>query len=278
MASAASLSRLEKAILSLFAPGLNMASYVPRAHAFIAALLPTDLSGYGALDDASGALDARFDHHPIGLGASLEAYGMHMHKYAPFRFDPSVNAGRPYSARDFFTRAQFHDLDIYQEVHRPLGFEDHCFVHVPTEAGTTLFFGLFREGLFHAEDKELLALAQPHLANARRLAMAQSAVHDPAALDPAVFTGFGFSRRESEVLHGVVQGKSNAEIARDLRLRVDTVSAYLRNIFVKMAVTNRVSAALRALALIRSLPSGNGVVAFQVTTARMLQDRRNTPF
>lgn len=278
MVSAASFARLNHAVQALFAPGLCMANYVPRAHAFIAVLLPTDLSGYGSLDDASGALDAQFDHHPAHLQTSLEAYGLHMHKYAPFRFDPSVNEGKPYSARDFYTKAAFHDLDIYQEVHRPLGYEDHCFVHVPTERGTTLFFGLFREGLFRAKDKEMLALAQPHLANARRLAMAQSAAHDPAALDPGIFTGFGFSPRESEVLHGVVQGKSNAEIARDLGLRIDTVSAYLRNIFVKMGVTNRVTAVLRALALVRSLPGGAGVTAFQVATARMPSPRPTAPF
>jgi DNA-binding CsgD family transcriptional regulator len=268
MASAVSLARLNFAVIELFAPGLNMGNYVARAHAFIAALLPTDLSGYGALDNASGQLDARFDHHPVGLQSSLQAYGMYMHKYEPFRFDPSVNGGKPYSARDFFTRAEFHDLDIYQEVHRPLGYEDHCFVHVPTEPGTTLFFGLFREGLFRAADKELLELGRPHLANARRLAMAQSLPLDPE-LAPSSFTAFGFSPRESEVLYEVVNGKSNAEIAYDFRLRVDTVSAYIRAIYIKMGVSNRVAAVVRALALVRSLASGSEVTAFQVKTARI---------
>ena len=222
MASAASLARLNLATIELFAPGLNMENYVHRAHAFIATLLPIDLSGYGALDNTTGQLDARFDHHPVGLQTSLEAYGRHMHKYEPFRFDPSVNGGKPYSARDFFTKAAFHDLDIFQEVHRPLGYEDHCFVHVPTEPGTTLFFGLFREGLFRASDKELLALGQPHLANARRLALAQSVVLDPA-LDPGAFTLFGYSPRQSEILYWLLQGKTNAEIADTLHLRIDTV-------------------------------------------------------
>lgn len=265
MVSAASLARLNKATLSLFAPGLNVTTYVPRAHAFIAALVPTDLSGYGALDDATGALDARFDHHPVGLQSSLEAYGTHMHKYEPFRFDPAVNGGRPYCARDFFSRAKFHDLDIYQEVHRPLGYEDHCFVHVPTKTGTTLFFGLFREGLFRAADKELLELAQPHLANARRLAIAQSEALCPPQ-DPSAFSMLGFSSRESQVLFLIVQGKTNACIADELRLRIDTVSAYIRTIYIKMGVDNRVSAVLRALALVQSSPHGH---AFQVTTARM---------
>jgi len=267
MATAASLDRLNLATVELFAPGLSMGNYVSRAHAFIAALLPTDLSGYGALDDATGQLDARFDHHPVGLQSSLQAYGMYMHKYEPFCFDPSVNGGKPYCARDFFTRAEFHDLDIYQEVHRPLGYEDHCFVHVPTEPGTTLFFGLFREGLFRAADKELLELGRPHLANARRLALAQSLPFDPE-LAPNSFTASGFSPRESEVLYGVVQGKSNAEIGHDLHLRTDTVSAYIRTIYIKMGVSNRVAAVLRAISLVRSITSSPEVTAFQVKTGR----------
>jgi DNA-binding CsgD family transcriptional regulator len=268
MVSAEAFTRLNTATLALFAPGLHLGNYVARAHAFIATLLPTDLSGYGALDDKSGQLDARFDHHPLGLQSSLEAYGMHMHKYAPFRFDPSVNGGRPYSARDFFTKAKFHDLDIYQEVHRPLGFEDHCFVHVPTEAGTTLFFGLFREGLFRKADKELLELGQPHLANARQLAIAQSRVID-LDFDPGIFTGFGFSPRESEILHCIIQGQTNAEIAYDRRLRLDTVSGYIRSIYVKMGVNNRVAAVIHALTLVRSAVYAQKDVAFHVTTARM---------
>ncbi len=268
MASAASLARLNLAIIDLFAPGLSMGNYVQRAHAFIAALVSVDLNGYGALDNATGQLDARFDHHPVGLQTSLEAYGRFMHKYEPFRFDPSVNSGKPYSARDFFSKGAFHDLDIYQEVHRPLGYEDHCFVHVPTEAGTTLFFGLFREGLFRAADKELLALGQPHLANARRLALAQSVVLDPA-LDPGGFTPFGYSPRQSEILYGLLQGKTNSEIADILHLRVDTVSAYIRDIYERMGVNNRVSAVLNAVALVRSPSVGGERVAFQVPTDRV---------
>ncbi len=268
MISAASLTRLNRATLALFAPGLNTGNYVVRAHVFIAALLPTDLSGYGALDDATGRLDASFDHHPPGLQASLEAYGMYMHKYAPFRFDPKVNDGKPYSARDFFSRSKFHDLDIYREVHHPLGYEDHCFVHVPTEAGTTLFFGLFREGLFRAADKALLELGQPHLANARQLAIAQSRLLEPDP-DPRIFAACGYSARESEVLCLVIQGKTNAEIADNLHLRTDTVSAYIHNIYLKMGVSNRVAAVVHALSLAHAFAQNRPGGAFHVTTARM---------
>ena len=72
----------------------------------------------------------------------------------------------------FFSRPKFHDLDIYQDVYRPMGYEDHCFVHVPGDPGTTVFVGFMRSGWpFDRKEKELLAMLQPHLSNGRRLAL-----------------------------------------------------------------------------------------------------------
>ena len=131
-----------------------------------------------------------------------------------------------------------------------------CFVHVPTGPDVTLFFGLFRGGgRFRAREKELLALGQPHLANARRLALAQSAVAE-VALAPELFACLGFTPRESDVLHWLTQGKTNQEIAIILRVRPDTVSDYLRAIFEKLGVENRVAAAVAALALAQKSQRG----------------------
>jgi hypothetical protein len=69
-----------------------------------------------------------------------------MAKHAPFRFDPSFNGGKPFSARDVYSRAAFQDLDIYQEVYRPMRLVDHCFVHVPTGRDTIVFIGFLRDG------------------------------------------------------------------------------------------------------------------------------------
>lgn len=246
------LSKLNDGASVLFGAGLDATTYVTRAFAFISALLPTELNAYGALDSAKGELDACFDRYPAGLGASLEAYGMLMHKYEPFRFDPAVNGGRPYSARDFFTRAKFHDLDIFQEVYAPMRYEDHCFVHVPAERGTTVFFGLFRGGDFGERDKQLLALAQPHLIDARRLAQAHTANKGRSAT-PAIFGRAGFTPRESEILYWLIEEKTNQEIADLLHVPIDTVHSHLRSLYEKMGVENRVAATLSALALMRQI-------------------------
>jgi LuxR family transcriptional regulator/LuxR family quorum-sensing system transcriptional regulator CciR len=64
------------------------------------------------------------------------------------------------------------------------------------------------------------------------------------------------SPRESEVLVWVARGKSNAAIASILGISAHTVDAHLRRIYLKLGVSDRVSAAVRGLGvgLIRSIP------------------------
>ena len=52
--------------------------------------------------------------------------------------------------------------------------------------------------------------------------------------------------RQAEVLELVSFGKTNSEIAQILDLSTSTVSGYLKNIFLKLEVSDRVSAAMRA--------------------------------
>ena len=55
--------------------------------------------------------------------------------------------------------------------------------------------------------------------------------------------------REQEVLHWLVQGASNEEIARKLYITVATVKAHLTAIFEKLGVTSRTQAIVKALKL-----------------------------
>jgi DNA-binding CsgD family transcriptional regulator len=267
------LRAFSRAAAELYGPGLDAGVYLERAFRFIAALAPNDLSGHGSLDTESKQLSASFDRSLSGLQPCLEAFGRLMHKYPPFRFDPSVNGGRPYSISGLMGKSAFRDLDVYQEVHRPLGFDDHCFVHVPSRPGLNIFFGLFRERMdFDESDTEILALSQPLLASARRLAAAQTAAAD-VPVTPDLFESGGFTPRECEAIFWLTQGKANIEIAHLMRIRVDTLSDYLRTVYEKMGVENRVAATIRALAIARrsylqAERIQEGAVSFRVRAAQ----------
>ncbi|MCE0506444.1 MULTISPECIES: response regulator [unclassified Roseivivax] len=54
------------------------------------------------------------------------------------------------------------------------------------------------------------------------------------------------TQRETEVLKGVFEGKSNKEIARDLDLTEPTIKLHMKTLFRKLDVKNRTQAALLA--------------------------------
>lgn len=55
------------------------------------------------------------------------------------------------------------------------------------------------------------------------------------------------SRRELEILHLIVQGKSTAEMAQALHLTDGTVKSHVRSILYKLGVRDRTQAAVLAL-------------------------------
>jgi len=67
----------------------------------------------------------------------------------------------------------------------------------------------------------------------------------PASLK-ALVERLGLTEREAEVLHWVVEGKSNSETAAILDISVRTVDKHLQNVFSKLGVENR-SAAMRVV-------------------------------
>ena len=57
------------------------------------------------------------------------------------------------------------------------------------------------------------------------------------------------SAREKEILHWIARGRTNAQIADGLEISRNTVETYIRRCFEKLGVNDRVSAALRGMAL-----------------------------
>lgn len=265
------MGHLHAALVDFYAPGLAADTLVDRIFALTSSLLSFSLNSHGVIDAKTGALTANFDATPPGLADAFAAFGRYMAKYTPFRFDPSANGGLPFSARDFYGKIAFEDLDIYQEVYRPMRLDDHCFVHVPSGPESVVFVGFLRDGKpFDEREKGLLRTLQPHLANGRRLALAMTAAED-TPIAPELFARAGLTPRECDVLYWLTRGKSNAEIASLLRLRGDSVSRHLHSIYDKMGVDNRVAATIRALELARrlhveSLARRGGAASFVVPT------------
>jgi len=68
-------------------------------------------------------------------------------------------------------------------------------------------------------------------------------------------TGVQLTKRESEVLELITFGKTNPEIGMILGISPNTVSGYVKRIFLKFDVTDRVTVALRARASMFNEPN-----------------------
>lgn len=148
---------------------------------------------------------------------------------------------------------EFRNLDIYSECFQILETMDPAAVHVPSEDGRLAWFALERGGRrdFDEEDRSLLTLAQSHLGNSRRLALARQRVRDEFVLDASTFCQAGFTVRKAEVAYWLTEGKTNAEIAA--LMKVQTVKGYLTALFDKSGTGNRLALTLHLLELARTV-------------------------
>ena len=67
------------------------------------------------------------------------------------------------------------------------------------------------------------------------------------ALSQQTLESFGLTRREIEILHLVVRGKANKEIAADLYISPLTVRTHLEHVYQKLGVGSRTEAAALVL-------------------------------
>ncbi len=58
-----------------------------------------------------------------------------------------------------------------------------------------------------------------------------------------IMNGLGLTRRQAEVLHWVAEGKTNSEISTILGCSFFTIKNHLKEIFQRLGVHNRLSAA-----------------------------------
>jgi DNA-binding CsgD family transcriptional regulator len=251
MVSHSDLDTFNRATLKLYGPELDAVSYATNVVAFLRELVPADMYCVGDLNKQDCTLGVGFSNLDAALPKVLDGFARTMARYPLFNWDPAVNGGRPFFRSDFYSRRQFRDLDVWRESFSLMSWHSHAAVHVPTDDAHVVFIGLERSGPveYTERDRALLTLAQPHLANARRLARARTRTRQHKPLDPEEFTRAGFSPREAEVLTWLIEGKSNTEMARLLGVHLQTVKFHLTSIFNKAGVGNRLAATLYAIDL-----------------------------
>lgn len=152
---------------------------------------------------------------------------------------------------DFTSVREFKRKEIYHEVFAPIGAR-HQIVLPLRLPGHVAGLTISRREDFSESEMTLAELLSPHLALAHIHAQTLSALREvrgEAVLPPDKLRVNGLTQRESEVLHWIIQGKRNSEIAAILRSSPRTVAKQVQHILAKLNVETRTAAASEALRL-----------------------------
>lgn len=138
---------------------------------------------------------------------------------------------------DFVTQRQLRNISLYEFNSRVHEWRDQTAL-VSAVAGGTISFTLNRDRVFSDGEFFLLRFLQPHIER----------VINRCALFKRLPGGAQLTAREREVLHWIMQGKRDEEIAVIIRAAPRTISKHTGAVLAKLGVENRASAAAMVLA------------------------------
>jgi DNA-binding CsgD family transcriptional regulator len=161
--------------------------------------------------------------------------------------------GRPYRLSDVVTPAQFHQTDLYREFYAPIGVEYQMSFMLPSTREEILAIALSRrEADFSDEERELLAVARPHLIQIYRNALQHSDVMSRQGLrsapspDQKTLQDLGLTPAQANVLRLIATGQSSGDVASELRISERTVQKHLQGVYHRLGVSDRSGAIHRA--------------------------------
>jgi DNA-binding CsgD family transcriptional regulator len=147
---------------------------------------------------------------------------------------------------DFLTPRELRRREIYDTWFVPWDTEHELVVAIPSPLWHTKTFSFARSKEwpdFDERDRSVLDVLQPHLVHLYRNAKLRQQL---AGDGDEAAAAAGLTAREHEVLALVREGRTNAQIARELWISPGTVRKHLENIYEKLGVRSR-TAALAAL-------------------------------
>lgn len=212
-------------------------------------LFPESFSGFELWDrhtgEHTGALDVPYD--PADLAARFQRIGEIIPTQHPSF--PLIAAGVTSALRlsDLTTLRELRRTEFYEIAFAPLGIRHQVAIPIQTQdhvGGVTFSRGGQRD--FGPEELHIISLFSRHALiayqNEQTLAEATREAPQVNRADHGMLRRAGLTRRESEVLLWMAQGKRDREIAVILGTSYRTVTNHVRSILAKLRVENRTAA------------------------------------
>lgn len=237
---------LEKRVLSLVGEVIGLLDLDELSRGLIRALHEVVPSDWGALNEVPADLPYTISLTDPPVPASLhEAFARYASQNPIADHFLRTHDGRATRISDLVTRRQFHRLDVYQHVYRPLNVEYQIAFTLPSTKDRILGASLSRARRdFTARERDLLNLARPYLIQIYRNALAYSRLAAGAASEPPLATleALGLTRRQAQVLQLAVTGRSAAQIGAALGIAPRTVHKHLEHCYRALRVGGRAEA------------------------------------
>lgn len=150
---------------------------------------------------------------------------------------------------DCISQREFEEMALYNDIMKPMDVAYQLVVglQIPHHvAGMTIS----RDRDFTEDERNLVQAIAPHLALAHTNAATLTTLRRiQSAAVPATeaLMVLGLTRREAEILHWIIQGKRDAEIAAIVGAKPRTVQKHVQNVLLKLGVENRTTAASEAI-------------------------------
>ncbi|OLE37365.1 MAG: hypothetical protein AUG48_04645 [Actinobacteria bacterium 13_1_20CM_3_68_9] len=197
-------------------------------------LLPCDVVAYHEKFEGDAERTIVWSGEPRGaVTPDVHAAGVRYWHQDPMT--PAEGA-RKYS--DFFSRREFHRLELYQEVARPVGVEYMMRLWFSPRGDREARLEFDRADQdFGERDRAVFDLLLPHLRQFSRGAARRRRTYRQSSEGVDQLTP-----RERQILHHVARGKTNAEIAWQLGISAETIRKHLENVYEKLGVHTRTGA------------------------------------
>jgi DNA-binding CsgD family transcriptional regulator len=239
-------------------------------------LVPCESASYNEVKPGTGAIVVA---DPAGwlTRESLEVFGRLAGENPLIAHYVRTGDGQPVRFSDFLSRRRLHGLALYDQLYRDMGVEHQIAFVLPSPPGEVVGIALNRgRHDFTGEEAAMLDLLRaPLRACYERLVERERLTNLLSAYECGDFAAgagaLGLSERQVEVMRGVIEGASNAELAVSLGISRRTVEKHLQHIYMLLDVTSRTQAIARVKAA--GAPARSPAPA----AAAYARDRRRSP-
>jgi DNA-binding CsgD family transcriptional regulator len=241
--SSTELRGLVNVLEELYAP-VGSSEYPGRVITLISDLIGVGSCSYNHLD---GSRALAYEIQPAEVLAFPDAYALfdlHLPEHPLLAYVEATGDGSACRVSDVVSDRQFRSLGLYRDFYRPAEVDYQLAFLVPYAGGGEIAVALNRKGCdFSAEERDVLDLLRPHVAQAAAIAALLSQPI-PANL-PESGDWPRLTLRQKRILQLVADGYADREVGRVLGISTRTVHAHLQRVYRALDVTSRTEALAR---------------------------------